>query len=548
MACRCMHTLACILSDKKGIKTQKSHSAFNMSDPEKETISSRVEPVMSFTKEDIGNDNVLTTILSPSGKEIPITGEVDEAMKFALGHKAIQIDEATNARLLRKTDLFLAPVMCFLYACQFMDKVSISYASVMGLRPDLNMQGDMYSWAGTAFYLGYLFFEFPASYLLQRFPVAKTVSVFIVIWGVILCLHAVPQYAGFIALRTLLGMFESAVTPAFVILTSQWYRAEEQFLRTTVWFAFNGFGTIMGSSIAYGLAIRNNYTMEAWKVLFIAIGLMTIFMGFIVMVHIPDTPVQAWFLSEEEKTLVVERIRKNNQGFGNKKFKWHQFKEALTDVTTWLYFLFALASDIPNGGLTNFGSILLTTDFGYSSTESLLMNMPGGAVEVGGCILLAYCSRWFPRLHIAIASTAMILIASCMLAFANQNQSARLAGYYLNNISPMGMTCALSCFASNTAGHTKKVTVNAIFLVGYCVGNLIGPQTFIESQAPSYSGAKIAIVVCYCISLILLILIFLNYKRENRKRDRLGIQETHIQNVEFADLTDKENPNFRYSI
>ena len=76
----------------------------------------------------------------------------------------------------------MLPVMCLLYCFQFMDKLSTSYASILGLREDLNMVGDMYSWTATAFYLGYLAFEFPASMLLQRFPVAKTVSVFIIVW------------------------------------------------------------------------------------------------------------------------------------------------------------------------------------------------------------------------------------------------------------------------------------------------------------------------------------------------------------------------------
>lgn len=98
-------------------------------------------------------------------------------------------------------------------------------------------------------------------------PVAKTVSVFIVIWGVLLCLHSVPQYAGFIALRTLLGAFESAVTPAFVILTSQWYKKEEQFLLTALWLSCNGMGSLIGTgAIAYNLYTHaESYLMEAWK-------------------------------------------------------------------------------------------------------------------------------------------------------------------------------------------------------------------------------------------------------------------------------------------
>ena len=29
-----------------------------------------------------------------------------------------------------------------------------------------------------------------------------------------------------------------------------------------------------------------------------------------------------------------------------------------------------------------------------------------------------------------------------------------------------------------TSGHSKKVTPNAPFFLGYCVGNILGPQVF----------------------------------------------------------------------
>lgn len=148
-----------------------------------------IEPIVSFTKEDLQLDksHVLTTVISPSGKEVAITNDVDQVMQFVLDHQntKVVLDEATDKKLLRKIDMYMLPVMCLLYCFQFMDKLSTSYASILGLREDLNMVGDMYSWTATAFYLGYLAFEFPASMLLQRFPVAKTVSVFIIVWGII---------------------------------------------------------------------------------------------------------------------------------------------------------------------------------------------------------------------------------------------------------------------------------------------------------------------------------------------------------------------------
>lgn len=456
------------------------------------------------------------------------------------------LDDAAARRLLRKIDLCLLPVMCLLYCFQYMDKLSNSYASIMGMREQLHMEGDMYLWTGSAFYLGYLAFEFPASYLLQRFPVAKTVGVFIVLWGVVLCLHAVPRYAGFVALRTLLGMLEASVTPAFTLITAQWYTRDEQFLRVAMWFAFNGLGIILGGAIACGLATHAAlYSIEAWKLVFVVTGCLTIALGLVVIAHVPDLPLTAWFLTPRQRHLAVARTRHNQQGYG--RFKKSQFVEALADYKTWLLVLFGLLGQIPNGGITNFGNILLTGLFGYTPTRALLMQMIMGAVEVVGCIALAYTTRFFrSRLVVAILGTAVCVAADCMLAFSS-NKKVQFAGLTLNGLSPIGLICLLLIVASNVAGHTKKVTTNAIFLVSYCVGNLIGPQCFIESQAPDYAGGKIAIAVCASFSLVVLVLIYASYVYENKKRDLLDTLLFEKADP-FADLTDRENPHFRYSL
>lgn len=516
--------------------------------------SPKLEPVVSFTKADLEDKHkhVLTTIESPGGKEIEITNDVDVAMKFAIEHKGESkpLDPATDRKILRKIDMYLLPVMCLLYCFQFMDKLSTSYSSILGLREELHMKGDMYSWTSTSFYIGYLAFEFPASLILQRFPVAKTVSVFIILWGMILALCSVPKYAGFITLRTLLGMLELSVSPAFAIITSQWYKKDEQFLRTAWWFGSNGFGVDLGSLIAYGLYKKqDSYTLPAWKLVFVVTGVLTVFLGFMIMLHIPDTPTGAWFLTEEEKVLVVERIRSNQQGFGSPKFKREQFIEALADHRTWLFFLFSIAHNIPNGGVTSFGSILLNEQFGYDTADSLLMDLPSGAIEIVGCVLFAWALKFLKsRMIMAIFMAIVTVVMECLLAFAPTDHG-KLAGYYLWNLSPLCFICIQSQVSSSIAGHTKKITVNAIFLIGYCVGNLIGPQTFIDKQAPTYSGAKVGIVVCGSFELGCLIAVYISFYLDNKRRDALPpVDMSHIENYEFADLSDKQNPNFRYAL
>jgi len=44
--------------------------------------------------------------------------------------------------------------MCFVFFCQYLDKQSLSYASVAGLITDLKMDASQYSWCSSIFYIG----------------------------------------------------------------------------------------------------------------------------------------------------------------------------------------------------------------------------------------------------------------------------------------------------------------------------------------------------------------------------------------------------------
>jgi ACS family allantoate permease-like MFS transporter len=82
------------------------------------------------------------------------------------------------------------------------------------------------------------------------------------------------------------------------------------------------------------------------------------------------------------------------------------------------------------------------------------------------------------------------------------------------------------------------------------IGNLIGPQVFQSKDAPQYRPAEITIIVCWALSLILLIVIRqLNIWR-NKKNAKLTSASDYVkvQNGEFLDLTDCENPGMSTSI
>ncbi|CAK7199044.1 Allantoate permease [Sporothrix eucalyptigena] len=489
------------------------------------------------------------------------TNNADEALQFfqAHGGDVVVMTPAEERRLLRKIDWNLMPLLCIVYGLNYLDKTTVSYASVMGFKTDANLIGQDYSWVASMFYFGYLAWEWPTNYLLQRLPLAKWSAANVIMWGLVLCcMAAVDSFAGAMAVRFFLGVFEAAVSPGFALFTSQWYTMREQGTRVGIWFSFNGIGQIIGGFIAYGIAVGTDkhplaHGLHPWQLLFLVIGLFTAAIGVLFLWLMPDNQMNARFLTEDERVLAIERIRVNQQGVGNKHFKFYQFKEALTDPVVWAFVFYSLVANIPNGGISNFFSQLIVS-FGYTNEQSLLLGTPGGAVEVVALIACGYLGdRFRNRILISISGMSLSFIGMLLVTVLDNSPGqrvGRLIGYYLTQAAPTPFVALLSLIATNIAGWTKKTTVAAMYLIAYCVGNIIGPQVFQTKDSPTYRPAEITILVCYGVCILDIIFIYFWWRRQNalkvKAREEPGYRKMAGQ--EFYDLTDRENPEFNYSL
>ncbi len=80
-------------------------------------------------------DNSLGEVLDAEAGGLPFTAEEERRVKM-------------------KTDLIILPLLCCVFFLQYLDKQSLSYASVFGLITDLNLKGTEYSWCASIFYIG----------------------------------------------------------------------------------------------------------------------------------------------------------------------------------------------------------------------------------------------------------------------------------------------------------------------------------------------------------------------------------------------------------
>lgn len=130
------------------------------------------------------------------------SNDADEAMQAFAAGETFEIDQETNKRLLRIIDWHLMPLLCVVYGLNYLDKTTLSYASIMGIKKDINLVGDDYQWLGSMFYFGYLGWEYPTNRLLQRLPLAKYSAFCVIAWGTVLALFAtVSNFGGAVAIR-----------------------------------------------------------------------------------------------------------------------------------------------------------------------------------------------------------------------------------------------------------------------------------------------------------------------------------------------------------
>lgn len=80
--------------------------------------------------------------------------DLDETYELYRQQDARDVDPGEARRVLWKIDLHILPLLVLTYLLQYLDKITLNFASVFGLREGTNLQGQQYSWVSSIFYFG----------------------------------------------------------------------------------------------------------------------------------------------------------------------------------------------------------------------------------------------------------------------------------------------------------------------------------------------------------------------------------------------------------
>ncbi|KAL6696483.1 major facilitator superfamily domain-containing protein [Trichoderma pleuroticola] len=500
-----------------------------------------------------GDIDVRGTTPSHSDVDVP-EADIDDAWKFLNEHRDAAGVAAVNINSLRlKIDLHIVPIMFLCYTMQFLDKVILNYAAVMGLNADLHLQGNDFSNVATFCFVGLLCFEIPNTYFLQVVPAAKWLGLNVTLWGVATaCGAAAHNYQTLLVSRVFLGIFEATIGPSLMLISSQWYTKSEQAPRFSFWYLGLGLGQILGGAISYGFQhVTPGASLAGWRIMFVVLGCVTVVIGLSAFFFLPDTPMKASWLSDNEKVALLKHVSVNQTGIQSRKFRPKEILEALLDPQIWLLLLSVVLLSVSSGVVTTYSATLIR-NLGYKPARAALMNMPSGAISIFFTLLVGFGVRkQSHRWAWIIVCIIPAIIGGALMSFLDSSTHASgvLAGIYLVNavVAPLPLFYALT--VANVGGATKRAFAAAIVSGSFSLGNIIGPQTFQARDAPDFRPAKLAVMGTQAGCAATTFALFLYYVWCNKKRgDRSKENEEQFMSPEvWATMTDKENKMFRYS-
>lgn len=448
--------------------------------------------------------------------------------------------------IVKKIDKIVLPIMCLVFFSQYLDKQSLSYCAVFGLKTDLHLAGNQYSWLTSGFYLAQLGSQFFYIYLLSRFPIKIVTGISVVLWAAVcMCLAAPHNFGGMLAVRCFLGFFEGCVAPAFVMVTSNYYKKSEHSTRTAIWISMNALAQILCNFLIYGIGKNQHLKIAVWRIAFIVCGGFTLVSGILFFLVVPFTLKDAWFFSEREKQIAIKRLLDESDHGEKDDWNWDQAMECLTDWGAWFSLLSGLMITITCGPII-FASLIIN-DMGYDVYKTMEYGAPSGAVQLAAIWIGVAALHFFPKQRVIVISLLILIpiVGNIMLLVLRERGGwGVIVGAWLGSCITSFYSILLSLNASNIRGNTKKSIVNNLFYIGYCVGCVIYPQWWNYSKDPTYKDGLCVDIAGWVFFEIIIYLYRFKCIHENKKRDKLVEFPEYPENM---DLTDVQDLHHRYS-
>jgi len=221
---------------------------------------------------------------------------------------------ATEADTVRKVRSRIIPFLFLLYIVAYLDRINIGFAALT-MNRELAVSSRQFGLLAGVFFLGYFLFEVPSNLLLHRIGARIWIARILVSWGILAMLGGcVRSVAQLYVARFLLGLMEAGFFPGILLYLTYWFRQREQAQAIALFMAALPITSIVGAPVS-GFILDHVHWLgtSSWRWLLILEGLPAILCGVLTYLLLPSRPVEATFLTTEERSWLVSALEREDE-------------------------------------------------------------------------------------------------------------------------------------------------------------------------------------------------------------------------------------------
>ncbi|PWC19660.1 MFS transporter [Brenneria corticis] len=211
----------------------------------------------------------------------------------------------------------IIPMVTLMFILAYLDRSNIGFAK-QEFQLDTGLSDAAYAFGAGIFFIGYALFEVPSNILLYRIGARVWLARIMITWGLVSAAMMFAHTEGvFIFLRFLLGVSEAGFFPGVILYLTFWFPQHIR-ARVTGYFLFGAplafiiggplSGSLLsleGTSLAFGL--------RGWQLMFVVEGLLASLVGIWVLFYLDDRPVDASWLTKQEKEALRRTLDREEQ-------------------------------------------------------------------------------------------------------------------------------------------------------------------------------------------------------------------------------------------
>ncbi|MGD0347449.1 MAG: MFS transporter [Terracidiphilus sp.] len=219
-------------------------------------------------------------------------------------------DESHNAAQLqaglRRRWLYLMPGVFVTYSLAYLGRSNFGFGAAAGLATSLHITESRAAFLGSVFFLGYFLFQVPAATYAARRSATRLVFFALMSWGILSSLTGIIRdYWLLVADRLLLGVAESLIFPAMLILLTHWFTRAERSRANAI--------LILGNPVTVTwMAAVTGFLIHAvgWQMTFVIEGIPSVLWAFVWIAVARDHPRQASWLPEASSRHLDEALER----------------------------------------------------------------------------------------------------------------------------------------------------------------------------------------------------------------------------------------------